>query len=290
MKTRLIGVSVVLGLLATAQVAQAADTQAEQEGRAWFYGNFTAALTPHWSFTVMQGLRYEFARWDAIKGPAGNAPESRDFYLTETFVGPNYTHKIGNLTLKGSLWYYYIGYPQRKESNLQLTDDKYNYSSNIEVIPTAEYRWGRFTFIDRVILHNTIFADTYQWNSQRWGFGTVLRELLQVRFAATDRLGVLLGDEPFFGIIEDGDTSKLKTAAGAPAGYSPLGYWKDGFRLNRVYLGVDYKITPSLTVTPMYMFETTVSATDSTDVTANGHYLFVTLSYLLKLFPDPPKL
>jgi hypothetical protein len=46
MKTRLIGASVVLGLLATAQVAQAADAQAEQEGRAWFYGAFTAALTP----------------------------------------------------------------------------------------------------------------------------------------------------------------------------------------------------------------------------------------------------
>jgi len=60
--------------------------------------------------------------------------------------------------------------------------------------------------------------------------------------------------------------------------------------LNRVYVGIDYKITPVLTVTPMYMFETTVSPTDSTDVTANGHYLFVTLSYLLKLFPDPPKL
>jgi hypothetical protein len=279
MKPRLIGASVVLGLLATAQVAQAADAPAEQEGRAWVYGAFTAALTPHWSFTVMQGLRYEYARWDVA-----NVPATRQFYLTETFAGPNYTRKMGNLTLKGSLWYYYIGYPQRKESNPKLTNDKYNYSSNIEVIPMAEYRIGRFTIMDRVIFHNTIFADVYQTNSQRWGFGTVLRELLQVRFAATDRLGILVGDEPFFGIHEDRQTSKLA------GGYSPLGYWKNGFRLNRVYLGVDYKITPSLTVTPMYMFETTVSAIDSTDVTANGHYLFVTLSYLLKLFPEPPKL
>ena len=268
MKTRLIGASVVLGLLATAQVARAADVPAEQEGRAWFYGNFTAALTPNWSFTVMQGLRYEFARWDVP-----NVPATRELYMTETFAGPNYTRKIGNLTLRGSLWYYYIGYPQRKESNPKLTDDKYNYSSI-----------GRFTIMDRVIFHNTIFADVYQTNSERWGFGTVLRELLQVRFAATDRLGILVGDEPFFGIHEDGQTSKLA------GGYSPLGYWKDGFRLNRVYLGVDYKITPSLTVTPMYMFETVVSPTDSADVTSNGHYLFVTLSYLLKLFPEPPKL
>jgi hypothetical protein len=283
MKTRLIGASVVLGLLATAQVAQAADAHAEEEGRTWFYGAFTAALTPNWSFTVMQGLRYELARWDAAKDSVGNAPETRQFYMTETFAGPNYTRKMGNLTLRGSLWYYYIGYPQRKEAKLGQPDDKYNYSSNIEVIPMAEYRIGRFTIMDRVIFHNTIFADAYQTNSERWGFGTVLRELLQVRFAATDRLGILVGDEPFFGIHEDGQTSKLA------GGYSPLGYWKDGFRLNRVYLGVDYKITPSLTVTPMYMFETTVSATDSTDVTANGHYLFVTLSYLLKLFPESPK-
>ncbi len=281
MRRRLFGASAVLGFLMALPAARAADKPAEQEGRVWFYGNFTTALTPHWSFTVMPGIRYEYARWDVP-----NVPGTREVYMYETFVGPNYTQKLGNLTLKGSLWYYYIGYPQRKESTSPaMADDKYNYSSNIEVIPQAEYRIGRFSIQDRVIFHNTIFSDIYHKNSERWGFGMVLRELLQVRFAATDTLGISVGDEPFFGIIEDGQTAKLNP----PPNYSPLGYWKSGFRLNRVYVGVDYKITPALTVTPMYMFETTVSPTDSTDVTANAHYLFVTLSYLLKLFPDPPK-
>ncbi len=46
-------------------------------------------------------------------------------------------------------------------------------------------------------------------DNQRWGWGTVLRELLQARYALTDRLGVLLADEVFFGIAEDSDTSKI---------------------------------------------------------------------------------
>jgi hypothetical protein len=85
----------------------------------------------------------------------------------------------------------------------------------------------------------------------------VLREMLQARYAVTDRLGVLLADEVFFGIAEDSDTSKIAPIADG-AGYKPAGYWKDGFRQNRVYAGIDYKVTPALTVTPMYMLEVDV--------------------------------
>jgi hypothetical protein len=58
-----------------------------------------------------------------------------------------------------------------------------------------------------VIFHNTFYADTYSAeptlnasvSDQRWGWGTVLRELLQLRFAVTDRTGVFAVDELFIG-------------------------------------------------------------------------------------------
>jgi hypothetical protein len=110
----------------------------------------------------------------------------------------------------------------------------------------------------------------------------VLRELVQARYALTDRLGVLLADEVFFGIAEDSDTSKI--AGGA--GYKPTGYWKDGFRQNRVYAGIDFKVTPALTVTPMYMLEVDASPTSSSDVSDVSHNLFIIATYVAKMYED----
>jgi hypothetical protein len=147
----------------------------------------------------------------------------------------------------------------------------YNASHNLEIIPSAEYRWGRWSIYDRIIFHNTFYADVYDTADQRLGWGTVLRELLQGRFAVTDRLGVFLMDEVFIGIIEDGDTSSIASGGG----YKTAGYWKHGFRANRTYLGIDYKVTPNFTITPMYMVEAMMNPTDSTDVTDISHNLFV---------------
>jgi hypothetical protein len=145
-----------------------------------------------------------------------------------------------------------------------------------------------------MIFHNTFYADAYSTPSptlnlsvsdERWGWGTVLRELLQGRFAVTDRLGVSLSDEVFLGIIEDGDTSKLKDAKTlAPTGYLAAGYWKHGFRANRTYLGIDYKVTPNFTIAPMYMVEVMMNTTDSTDVTDIAHTLFVVATVTASTF------
>ena len=52
----------------------------------------------------MPGGRAEFARSrENISG----------YYFLEYFIGPNYTYKKGDFTLKASLWYYYMGFPQR---------------------------------------------------------------------------------------------------------------------------------------------------------------------------------
>ena len=271
-----------------------ADAPTKQEGRVWIDTNLLLVFSPEWSLTTMPGARVEFAR--SREGNAG-------MQFLELFFGPNYTHKMGNLTLKGSLWYYYMGYPQRgrlKEaadgtlgcgavSAPNYCPQNYNASHNIEIIPAAEYRMGRWSIYDRVIFHNTFYADVDSAPSGdsgvsdlRWGWGTVLRELLQVRFAVTDRLGVSLSDELFFGIIEDGDTSKMPKNAG----YTPLGYWKDGFRYNRTYLGFDYKVAPNFTIAPMYMMEIGVSPIDSADVTDIAHTLFVVATMSANVFGD----
>lgn len=285
-KSLVLGIS-ILALAAVAGTAQAADAPTKQEGRVWIYQNFVLALSPNWSVTTMPGGRAEFAR--SREGKAG-------MQLIELFFGPNYTYKTGNLTLKGSLWYYYMGYPQRGREVPGKANDcstppmdaakslyctsTYNFSHNLEIIPSVEYRFGRWSVYDRVILHNTFYADVYSTPNptlnlsvadQRLGLGTVLRELIQLRFAVNDRLGVSLMDEVFLGIKEDGDTSKIKDSKG----YIPTGYWKHGFRANRTYIGIDYKVTPNFILAPMYMVEIGMSPTDSTDVTDIAHNFFM---------------
>jgi hypothetical protein len=300
----------LVSLVALAGVAQA-DAPAKQEGRVWYDQNLTLAFTPEWSFTVMPGVRTEFAR---------SREDSAGVQFLEFFIGPNYTYRTGNLTLKGSIWYYYMGYPTRGRNaetppgsgnlacNVKATPTSticlstYSFSHNLEIIPAAEYRIGRWSIYDRVIFHNTFYADVYgdtnpvtnaglSINDQRWGWGTVLRELIQGRYALTDRLGVLLADELFFGIIEDSDTKKLLKAnadgtTSGGAGYKAPGYWKDGFRYNRTYVGIDFKVTPALTVAPMYMIELGVSPVDSGDVTDIAHNLFVVVTYVAKMWED----
>jgi hypothetical protein len=293
-KLVILGVS-VLALAAVTGVAQAADTPTKQEGRVWIDQNFVLAFSPEWSLTVMPGARSEYAR--SREGKAG-------LQFIEFFFGPNYTYKRGPLTLKGSLWYYYMGYPQRGRSTESVTcttsiqtstgtycGSAYNFSHNLEIIPSVEYRWGRWSVYDRIIFHNTFYADVYSTptdtlsvSDQRLGWGTVLRELVQGRFAVSDRLGVFLMDEVFLGIIEDGDTSGLKNAKGEATGYKSMGYWKNGFRANRTYLGIDYKVTPNFTIAPMYMVELTMNPTDSTDVTDVVHNLFVVGTITASLF------
>ncbi len=297
----------LFSLIALSGVARA-DVPAKQEGRVWYDQNLTLAFTPEWSFTVMPGFRTEFAR---------SREDVAGVQFLELFIGPNFTYKLGNLTLKGSLWYYYMGYPTRGRQALQASTNyttlgctaspsvapngpaptnclsTYSFSHNLEIIPAVEYRLGRWSFYDRIIFHNTFYADTYNADiatstlnldvgSQRWGWGTVLREMLQARYALTDRLGILLADEVFFGIAEDSDTSKIPGGAG----YKAPGYWKDGFRQNRVYAGIDFKVTPALTVTPMYMLEVDASATSSSDVSDVSHNLFIIATYVAKMYED----
>jgi hypothetical protein len=112
----------------------------------------------------------------------------------------------------------------------------------------------------------------------------VVRELLQTRFAVNDRWGVFLMDEVFIGSIEDGDTSQLKDAKGNATGYKSTGYWKDGLRANRTYLGFDYKVAPNFTLAPMYMVEVGMNPVDSTDITDIAHTFFLVATVTASTF------
>jgi hypothetical protein len=301
--------SVLFALTLSAGISRA-DVPTKQEGRVWVNLNALFLFSPNWSLTFMPGARGEFAR---------SREDATGLHFLELFVGPNYTHRIGNLTLKGSLWYYYMGYPTRGRmalgsdgvtlgcsapaltnptTGLTTSDtctSTYSFSHNLEIIPAAEYRFGRWSIYDRVIFHNTFYADVYSAatptlsvSDQRWGWGTVMRELLQLRYAVTDRLGAFVMDEVFLGILEDSDASKMKktNADGTttPTGFKGPGYWKSGFRSNRVYLGVDYKVTPTFTVQPMYMLETMVNGIDSGDLTDVAHTFFLVATVVTNLF------
>ncbi|MGI5861129.1 MAG: hypothetical protein ACOX6T_03620 [Myxococcales bacterium] len=237
--------------LAAFLAVPAVASAAPQTGRAWGYANLTTVVSPNLSLTLMPGVRYEYLRADA---------DAKGRYLDELFVGPNFSARFGDLTVKASLWYYFTGYPTASA-----------HAHNLEVIPALEYRLGRLSLLYRLILHNTFYASVYEDSAHRSGYGLVARNLFQARFAATPQVGIILGVEPFHGVIEDAE---------APA--HSLGYWQRGLRLNRVYAGFDWKPIPELGVSPQYVLE---SALDKDgNLAETGHYVFLTISYLWRPF------
>jgi len=229
---------------------------ASATGRFWSYFNVTSLISPKWAIVTMPGFRYEFARSDDP-----NMLPAKGVYFYEFFIGPVFTKTSGAFTFKLPVWYYYMGFP---------SEGTYFYSHNIEILPILSYRLGRTTLTSRTIFHNTVYASVYQTPEMRSGYSLVIRQLLQIAHEIDERTTVILADEPFFGTIEDGQ---------APP--NPIGFWPSGFRLNRVYAGLQYRITPTIIISAQYVFET---AHDEGAVTDVNQYLFITLSYVLKLF------
>ncbi len=225
-------------------------------GRCWSYLNLATPITSRWAFVVMPGIRYEFARSDLDP-----ATPNRKFYFYELLTGPTYTKKWGNFTIKLPLWYYYMGFPSPGD---------YAYAHNIEFLPIVGFRTGKIALTSRTIFHNTIYASVYDLPEQRNGYSLVIRQLLEIAYEPHQRLTLLVADEPFFGAVEDQE---------APP--SAIGFWPKGFRLNRLYAGLRYKLTPRLAISPEYVLEMVYGDGNLTDT---NHYLFITFSYTLKIF------
>lgn len=228
-------------------------------GRIWTYANLTTVLSPDWAVVVMPGCRYEFARSD----PFRNVSAMR-FYFLELFAGPVYTITFTpSFRLKLPLWYYYMGYP------IYDTDDYY-YSHNIEFLPIVELNTQKLTFVNRTIFHNTVYASIYETDELRRGYGLVLRQMLKLDYKLNERYSIFAAEELFWGVIEDKE---------APP--HTLGYWAHGFRMNRLYTGVNIRLTPNFLISPQYVYETLY---EQSTVVSENHYLFCTFTGIVKLF------
>jgi hypothetical protein len=227
-------------------------------GRLWTYVNFTGLLSNEFAFVIMPGFRYEFSRKDENNGVA------KKTYFYELLTGPVYIIKIKDWILKLPVWYYYMGFPVAPQ-------DDYFYSHNLEFLPIVEFRSSDFTFISRTIFHNTIYASIYEQGGDRKGYGLVIREMFKICYQLSDRVDILIADEPFFGVIEDSEAS-----------IHPLGYWQKGFRMNRLYAGCNIRMTKHLSLSPQYVFETNYDTNGQLD--AVNHYLFLTISCAVRFF------
>jgi len=230
--------------------------QVPVSGRIWTYGNLTAIVHPHWAYTIMPGFRYEFAR----NGDQGS--ESKGLYFYEFLSGPVYSVRIHNMTIKIPIWYYYMGFP------VQATGEHY-FSHNIEFLPVVSYRFKPVIITSRTIFHNTVYASVYSQDNFKNGYGLVLRQLLRLDIPVSKAITITVGEEPFFGIIEDSE---------APS--HPLGYWEAGFRMNRVYAGLVYRPIPRISISPQHVYESVYDSQG--DLSSTNHYLFLTISYTLR--------
>lgn len=272
-KKFLISVLAVLFLLSIKINSFASDVPTSY--RTWTYLNLNFIVAPGWAWTVLTSHAYEYKRDNDVK-------DNKGWYFAEFFTGPVYVKKFDNLTVKLPLWYYYQAFPIRAAVST-TGKDEYCYAHNIEFLPIIEYKIGNFKIWNRIIFHNKIYSSfysTFMNNSDlNKGYSLLIREYLRFEYSLNRKLTLMIGDEIFYGVIEDDDTKDI-----TPAPLTP-GFEYGGFCLNRLYVGFSYKITPTIAFTPMYMYQTQYfDDSDTFKVTGKDHYLFSTLTFLIKTF------
>ena len=247
-------------LLAALALAPARADAAPNLGRIWLYGSATAQLSPHWSLTMMPGIRFEVARTQEKVDAFGH-------YMDEFFIGPNYHHRFGNLSMTLSVWYYFAGF--------DIIEDKYVATHNLEFVPVFNYRLGPVILTSRSIFHNILYSGLYEGPaSARRGYSLVVRQLFQLGIRVHPKLTLLVASEPFFCLVEDADAKP-----------SYLGFWRSGFRIHRLYGGVALPLGKGLTLVPQWIYEVLLEDGEKDNgVLHHGHYLFVVLSYRFRLF------
>ncbi len=259
MQSRILGLGLVI-ILALSSVPAWAGTPTE--GRSWLYANLTGVLSPHWGYTVMPGLRYELSD---SEGDAGGV------VMYEFFTGPMFITDLGPVRFILPLWYYYMGFPSKK------TGDFFS-SHNIELVPIFKWRTGNWTLMSRTIFHNKVFANNpvYTSDSQKQGYSLLIRQMARASYALTPQWSLSVADEVFVGVVEDGETNGI--AKGEPF------FEQQGLSMNRLYAGFSYAIAPGLAVSPEYIFETHFDPDKDHALSRIRHYLFVTVSYAMKMF------
>ncbi|MCU0844366.1 MAG: DUF2490 domain-containing protein [Spirochaetes bacterium] len=263
-------------LMAFALIPAGADAaEKPYTGRTWEYVNVTMLLSPNWAFMVMPGHRFEFFRG---ADPTSSAKET---FLWELFAGPIYIHKFESFTFKLPLWYYYMGFIIDGDDKRPTRGDyEYRfYSHNIEVVPIFEFNVDAMKITSRTIFHNKVYADnnTYRTENQKKGHSLLIRQMLMLEYTLTPMFSLILGDEIFVGVKEDGGTKDL----------GPIGepfYERNGFSENRLHAGFNVKFNPFLSLSPQYVYDTTYKPESGYRLTSRNHYIMLTLNYVLKLY------
>jgi hypothetical protein len=246
-------------------------------GRTWEYVNVTMLLSPNWAFMVMPGHRFEFFRG---ADPTYNAKET---FLWEFFAGPIYIQKFESFTFKLPLWYYYMAFPIDADDRKTAGgyDDRF-WSHNIEVVPIFEFNVDALKITSRTIFHNKVYADNrfYNTENQKKGYSLLIRQMLMLEYALTPMFSLLLGDEIFVGVKEDGGTKDLNNGLlrGEPF------YERNGLNENRLHAGFNVKFNPALSLSPQYVYDTTYLPESGYRLTNRNHYIMLTLNYVLKLY------
>ncbi|MBP7585232.1 MAG: DUF2490 domain-containing protein [Spirochaetes bacterium] len=248
--------------------------------RTWTYLNVTLLISPNLGWTIMPGHRYEFSN----TGKEDDEGVGNQFY--EFFTGPVFISKLNdNVTFKLPLWYYYMGFPNTTGST-SGRDNNYYYSHNFEIVPIFEVKLGSFVVANRIILHNKLYANNsvYTRENQRRGWSMLLREMITVTYNLTPSFALTMGDEVFFGMIEDRGTNGANDVDSGRRTVGEPFFEGSGFSMNRFYAGFIYRFTPFVNVVPQYILETNHNTTDDYELKSKGHYLFVTVNYTFKMF------
>ena len=247
--------------------------------RTWTYLNCTLLLSPNWAWTIMPGHRYEFFDNTQVDD------EGRGNQFYEFFTGPVFITKLNdNVTFKLPVWYYYMGFPNIPGGR-SGRDNDYYYSHNLEIVPIFEIRLGSLVVANRIILHNKFYANNanYTEEAQRRGWSMLLREMVTLTYNISPNFALTLGDEVFFGMIEDRGTNNITNSKGVRLVGEPR-FEGSGFSMNRFYAGFILRYDQFINIVPQYILETNHQTTDDYELMSKGHYLFVTINYTIKLY------
>lgn len=257
-----------------------ADAKAPYTGRTWEYVNVTLLLSPNWAFMVMPGHRFEFYRG------ADSTSNAKETFLWEFFAGPIYIHKFESFTFKLPLWYYYMGFPiDGDDKKPKVPGNDRFWSHNIEVVPIFEFNVDALKVTSRTIFHNKVYADNrfYTTANQKKGHSLLIRQMLMLEYALNPMFSLLLGDEIFVGVKEDGGTNDIRKPNGDRNIGEPL-YERKGFSENRLHAGFNVKFSPALSLSPQYVYDTTYLPESGYRLTSRNHYIMLTLTYVLKMY------
>jgi hypothetical protein len=261
-----------IALIALVLAMQVTAMAAEQPGsfRVWTYQNFGLVLTKYITWSVIPGYRAE---------AYNTRQDASGMYFIELFTGPVFNSeemKTGPVITKIILpvWYYYNGYPM-ESSEITVS------THNVAIAPTMINRFGRWTLMNRLFFHNTIYADMYSRmmgypEDSNLGFSCLLAWKIEITRTVVGPWKVNLANELYAGIAENRDVPPV----------TGPGFSEKGIQINRIYAGFSYTYEDGeknrLTVNPQYILDFNFMG-EGVHLRGINHFLYLVMSYSFNL-------